>query len=184
MRRYIISFFVTLGLIALLIILLLSGGNKPKTPGGQTLPSYASTDAQVSVLIDGPINADSLHNQILITVDNTNVTYEHLTGYDGTSVDTRVYSNTEAAYDAFLHALYHAGFTEGNNDPKLRDESGYCPTEDRYIFELTQDNNTLERYWNTTCNHTKTYEGDTGLTLRLFKAQVPDYNALTQNIAL
>ena len=183
--RYFIGLIVTLGLLVLLIVLLINGGgSKPNTSGPKPLYSYASTDAQVSMTIDGPINADSLHEQVRITVDNANVTYEHIHGYQGNVVDTRIYANNQDAYNAFLHALYHAGFARGDNNPALKDESGYCAVGDRYIFELTQDGNTLERYWTTSCGNTKTYMGSANLTLTLFKAQVPDYTTLTSNIQL
>lgn len=185
MRRYFIGLFIALGLIILLIILLLSGGKKSNAPT-KKLYDYASTDAQVSVTIDGPINAASLHQQIRIIVDNTNVTYEQIQGYDGNVVDTHLYANTENSYNAFLHALRHAGFSAGDNNPALsKDGLGYCPTGQRYIFELTQDDNNLQKYWNTSCGGgPKTYLGNTPLTLTLFRAQVPDYNQLTNGLAV
>ncbi|HXE10243.1 MAG TPA: hypothetical protein VN554_02345 [Verrucomicrobiae bacterium] len=183
MRRYFIGLFIALGLIILLIILLLSGGKKPVT-SGKRLVDYADTDAQVSMLIDGPVNAVSLHRQISITVDSTNVTYEALQGYDGDATDTQIFANTQSSYDAFLHALQHAGFSKGDNSPALKDERGYCPLGNRYIFELTQDGNTLQRYWTTSCggNTPMSYLGSRNLTLTLFQAQVPGYSKLSQSV--
>ena len=183
--RYIVGILVALGLVVLLIVLLVNGGGKSSPhPVTKKLYDYASTDAQVSLTIDGPINAESLHQQVRITVDNTDVTYEQLKGYQGNVVNTQIFANNEDAYNAFLHALYHAGFSLGSNNPALKDESGYCPTGDRYIFEMTQDGNTLERYWSTSCGNIKTYEGSTSLTLTLFQAQVPNYSGLTENVQL
>lgn len=183
--RYVIGIFIALGLIAILIILLINGGGKSgNTPAAKPLYDYASTDAQVSLTIDGPINADSIHEQVRITVDNTNVTYEQIQGYQGTAVNTKIYANNTDAYDAFLHALMRVGFTQGDNNPALKDGSGYCATGEHYTMELTEDDNTLESYWNTSCNNTKSYLGNIGLTLRLFKAQVPDYDQLTKNLSL
>jgi hypothetical protein len=183
--RYFIGFLITLGLIILLIILLISGNGKPKTGvTSKSLVDYASTDAQVSLTIDGPVNAASLHEQIRVTVDRDNVTYQNLNGYDGNVVDTKIFGNTQNSYDVFLHALKHAGFTHGDNNPAGRDERGYCPLGDRYIFELTQDGNNLERYWATSCGKPKTYLGSTSLTLSLFQNQIPGYQDLTQNIQL
>lgn len=185
MKRYIFGLLVAFGLIITLIVLLLTGGKK-SGPEAHTksLVDYASTNAQVSLLIDGPINADSLHNQVLITVDNTNVTYEHIKGYQGDAVSTKLFANNEPAYDAFLHALMRVGFSLGDNNPALRDYQGWCPTGNRYIFKLSQDGKTIQQYWNTSCNHTKTYLGNTGLTIQLFQAQVPDYSGLTHDIPL
>jgi hypothetical protein len=182
--RYFIGFLITVGLIILLIVLLFGGHGKPKarvTP--KSLESYASTDAQVSMLIDGPINA-SQHEQVQVTVNNESVTYENLTGYNGNVATTQTFSNTEASYDAFLHALAQAGFTSGNTSKALSDEQGYCPTGNRYVFELTQDDKTLERFWATSCGKPKTYLGNQNLTVTLFQRQVPNYERLTQGILL
>lgn len=185
--RYVIGFLVTLGLIALLIILLISGGGRKTGTthvSQKNLTDYASTDAQTVLTIDGPINAESEHDQVRITVDNTDVTYEHIRGYQGNAVQTKIFANNEDAYNAFLHALLHAGFTVGDNNPALRDPSGWCATGARYIFSLTQDGKTIQQYWNTSCDKTKTYEGNTPLTLTLFEAQVPGFNDLIQNLNL
>lgn len=183
--RYFIGFLITAGLIILLIILLISGHGKPKTPvTSKSLDSYASTDSQVSMTIDGPVIAASLHQEVRVTVDGDSVTYENLVGYDGQVVATQTFLNTENSYDVFLHALYHAGFTQGNNSAALSDERGFCPTGTRYIFELTQDGKSVQRYWTTSCGQTKTYLGLRSLTITLFQKQVPNYGQLTHNIAL
>lgn len=183
--RYFIGFMVVLGLVILLIILLLGGGGKHRAAiGTRNLVDYASTDAQVSMTIDGPVNAVSLHQQIRVTVDKNDVTFEQMSGYDGNVVNTQIFANTESAYNVYLHALGHAGFTLGDNNPALRDESGYCALGDRYIFELTQDGKILERYWSTSCGNTKTYKGNLSLTLTLFQNQVPGYSNLTGNVQL
>ncbi|HYH36375.1 MAG TPA: hypothetical protein VD706_02650 [Candidatus Saccharimonadales bacterium] len=181
--RYFIGFLVMVALIITLIVMLFNGGDKPAVPNTtKKLTDYANTDARVSMTIDGPINASSEHEQVRVTVDRNNVTYEHIKGYDGQVADTKIFENTENAYDVFLHALMHAGFTNGNNESALRDDRGYCPTGDRYIFELSENNDRLQRYWATSCGGVRTYDGALNLTLTLFKAQVPDYSGLTGNI--
>jgi hypothetical protein len=183
--RYFIGFLVTIGLIIILIILLFHGGGKSKVPAtAKSLTSYAATDAEVSMTIDGPVNAASEHEQVRVTVNRDNVTYQHIKGYDGQVVDTQIFANTENSYDVFLHALLHAGFTKGDSNKALQDERGYCATGDRYIFELNQDNDNLERYWASSCGSPKTYLGALNLTLTLFQAQVPGYQNLTSGIQL
>jgi hypothetical protein len=183
--RYFIGFLVTILLIILVIFLLVRGGGKPKvTTTAKTLDSYATTNAEVRLTIDGPVNADQIHNQVRISVDRDNSTFEHIKGYQGNTVKMQRYPNNQAAYATFLLALAHVGFTKGNPDPALRDERGYCPTENRYIFELRQDERDIERYWATGCGNPKTYLGNVGLTLDLFRAQIPDYATLTQDAEL
>ncbi len=184
-RRYFIGFIATVGLIILLIFLIFHSSGKPKVPTtSKTLDSYAVTDAEVSLIVDGPINADQLHQQVNITVGRDSATFEHIQGYQGNVVSLQNYANNVDAYTNFLFALAHAGFTEGNTSSSLADERGYCPLGDRYIFELKQDNQELERFWATNCGSPKTYQGNLSLTISLFQAQIPDYAQLVQNITL
>ena len=177
--RYFIGFLITIGLIILLIILLLSGGgNKNKTPTQQPLISYANSDAEVSVLVDGPVNAEQNHEQVRITVARDHVTYEKLSGYDGKITDSKTFANTGSSYDSFLHALQHAGFTLGVNTKALQDERGFCSSGNRYIYELAQDGSLIQRYWTSDCDKPKTYLGDQATTLGLFESQVPGWEEL------
>jgi hypothetical protein len=179
--RYLIGLLVTIGLLVLLIVIIVQGGGSSKSKVAQstkTLESYSQTDAVARLTTDGPINAAQNHQQIQITVGRDNVAIATKTGYDGTVTNLQTYSNTEASYSAFLHALDHAGFTKGNPDAKLKDESGYCALGSRYIFEFLQDGKTRERFWATSCGKPKTYLGALDLSLTLFHDQVPDYNKI------
>lgn len=181
--RYFIAFIATLGLLFLLLYLLLHGGSKPKPPvAPQTLMSYANTDAQVKLTIDGPINADQTHVAVRITVDQSEVVFEQIQGYQNNVINRQTFDSNEQAYVNFLAALQHVGFTQGDNTAAHKDERGYCPLGRRYIFELNQDGNELERYWSTSCGKPSTYQGSTALTLSLFEAQVPGYAQLTQKL--
>jgi len=181
--RYFIAFLATLGLLFLLLYLLLHGGGKAKVPTTQkTLISYASTDAQVKLTIDGPINSEQEHKAVRITVDQTQVTFEQIQGYQNNVVNQQSFTSNQDAYANFLAALQHAGFTLGSKNPALKDERGYCPLGERYIFELNQDGDELERYWATSCGKPASFEGSYPLVLQLFQAQVPGYAQLTQNL--
>jgi len=184
--RYFIGFLVTVGLIIILIILLFNGGDSPNKveETRKQLIDYATTDSEVIMTVDGPINAVSQHQSLRVIVDRSNVRYEEMTGYDGQVVESRLFANTDNAYDAFLHALQHAGFTRGTDTAALRDDVGYCPLGQRYIFELKNDGQQLQRYWATSCGNPKTYLGELTLTLTLFQAQVPDFALLSEGLNL
>lgn len=184
--RYFVGFIATLGLIILLIVLLFNGGgNKAKVPStSKTLNSYATTDAEVSMTIDGPIVADQDHQQIRVVVSNNDATFQHVQGYQGDVINQQSYANNVDAFTNFLFALGRVGFTNGNRSSTLKDERGYCPLGDRYIFELTQDGQTIERFWATSCGGTKTYSGNLDTTITLFQRQIPDYGIQSQNISL
>ncbi|HVW22875.1 MAG TPA: hypothetical protein VHB51_00050 [Candidatus Saccharimonadales bacterium] len=168
-----------------MIILLFSGGGSNKLPNNsRTLVSYANTDAKARLTIDAPIKDPAEHQQIQITVDRDTISLELLKGYDGEVTNVQSFPNSQNSFDVFLHSLSVANFTHGNTDKSLKDERGYCPLGDRYIFELLQDGSSIERFWATSCGSPKTYYGNVNLTLLLFENQVPNYSDLTQNVNL
>jgi hypothetical protein len=180
--RYFIGFFATILLIILLIILLVRGGGKPKVPSTvKTLDSYATTNSEVSLTIDGPINAASLHQQVRVTVDRNNATYEQFTGYDGQAVEMQKFPSTQNAYETFLLALQRVGFTRGDKSV-TQDERGFCPLGDRYVYMLKQDGRVIERYWAANCSGARSYLGEVSVTNNLFQAQIPNYNELVQDV--
>ena len=183
--RYFVGFLVAIGLIVLLVMLIFGGHKKNNVPTAmRPLSSYSTTDAIATLTIDGPINDAQTHNSIQISVDNTATLFTLYQGYDGHVVNQQSYANTVNGFDNFLHALAVAGFTQGNTDKALSDERGFCPTGDRYIFQLDQDGSHIERFWATSCGKPKTYTGNVPLTLTLFQAQVSNYNDLIQNVNL
>lgn len=182
--RYYIGLVVTLGLLILVLFLLFHSSGKSNVPTtSQPLYSYANTGSEVRLTIDGPINANEDHQQVQITVDQNVVTYDQFQGYDDHVVNQKQFPNSENAYTAFLYALYLNGFTKGNTSSALSNDQGHCALGDRYIFELIQGNNDLERFWATSCpSVVKSFEGNLPLMLTLFEAQVPNYQTLTEDI--
>ncbi len=181
--RYYIGFLVTVGLLVTLIFLLFHGGNSTVPTTSKPLYSYATTGSEVRLTIDGPINASQNHQQVQVTVNPNTVTFDQIQGYDGNIVNQQQFVNSQNAYTVFLHALAIAGFTEGNSSSALSDERGHCALGSRYIFELIEGGNDLERFWATSCPYvTSSYEGNISLTLTLFQAQVPGYATLAQNL--
>jgi hypothetical protein len=183
--RFFFGVLVAIGLIILIVILMLSGNGGSKLPAiTKTLTSYTNDNDAVRLTIDGPVNANQNHQGIQITVDNSDVTFEQLQGYQDSVVNLQNFANNQPAFAVFLHALNFAGFTKGNTAKSLSDERGYCALGNRYIFELLENGNDLERYWTSSCGSPKTYLGSLNLTLSLFEAQVPGYSQLAQNINL
>lgn len=183
--KYFLGFLITIGLIIMLVFLIFRGGDNREGPvAAKSLSSYASTDAAISMAIDGPILAEQDHNRIRITVDRNSVTFQQIRGYENDVVNQQVVPNTQAAYTNFLLALGRAGFTLNNRDNKLGDERGRCPLGARYVFDLQQGGDQLERYWATSCGNPRTYGGDLNLTITLFQRQVSNYFELVNNLRL
>jgi hypothetical protein len=181
--RYLLGFTALAALLIVLIILITTSGSKTTKTLPRTLDSYANTDAVVSMTIDGPINADQIHESILISVSNSTATYEQLQGYQGQVVNLQTFPDNVNSFTAFLFALERAGFTDGNKSAALQNQQGYCPLGDRYIFELNQNNHLLEHYWSTSCGGKNyTYLGELGATITLFQNQIPGYSKLSSNV--
>lgn len=183
--RYFIGYIVTIGLLIVLILFLVSsGGSGKKGPTPELLNSYASTDAEVRLVIDGPINSPQQHQSIRITVSAFEATYEQLQGYDGDVTKTLTFDNTENSYYAFLSALMQAGYTRGANITGFPTSTGLCPTGDRYNFALIQNGQEIQNYWATSCGGMASYKGSVPLTLQLFQAQIPNYNQASATVLL
>ena len=178
MLRYLIGFVVTVGLIILLVVLLFTGGpsspNKNVPTTGKPLDTYAATGSQVRLTIDGPIIANQDHRQSQYTIDRDNAALSIIQGYDGTVIDTHSFSNTQASYATFLHALELNGFTKGNtSNSNLKSEVGHCAGGYRYVFELINDGRDIERFWTTSCGTVRTFEGNSQFIIDLFHNQIP-----------
>ena len=183
--RYYIGFLIAIGLTIILILLLFAGGSSKTQP---TLPmkhlhDYATTDMEIILTVDGPIVADSLHQSYRITISNNEATFQEFQGYENVLINSRSYPNNVDAYYALLSSLTVAGFTKGDATPALANDTGLCPQGDRYDYRMTQDGQSLEHYWSTTCG-SATYAGNIGLTTWLFQHQIPDFSQLSANINL
>ncbi len=179
--RYIVGFLIGIGLIVLtfiLIVRIFSGGGDEARPREINLNSYSTTDTVMRLTMDGPVVADAQHQQIRITVGRDQVLFERFVGYQGDIADTKTYPNNPDAYSEFLKALDVAGYKLGNADgPK--DERGFCPTGQRFIYEAIGDGENILRWWQTSCGNSQgNFEGR-GVDIRnLYKKQVPEYRQL------
>ena len=183
--RYFIGFLVTIGLIIVIVFLLLTGGGKGKTTVQPlTVDSFVNSDTAVAeMIIDSPIQANQIHNDIKIDVTKAEVTMTVYQGYDQTVLRGQSYVNNDQSFAAFMHALQHAGFTKGNKDPLLKDERGYCPSGNRTIYSLSTAEKQLIRYWRTSCGE-GTFGGSISVVNYLFRQQIPmkDFQALTKDL--
>lgn len=180
--RYFTGFLIAIGLIVLVFVIILKGDGNSTRKQQIDLNSYANSEAMVQVTIDGPITADQTHQVVQISVGRSEGRIDILQGYEGSVKTTQTYQNNQNSYAVLLHALTLTGFTKGASDAKQNDERGYCPTGERYIFELLQGGDTIQRYWATSCGGQGTYRGSVGQTVDLFRKQIPDYGKLTANI--
>jgi hypothetical protein len=183
--RYLIGFLGIIAIVILVIILIVRGGsNGGVGPKAVDLSDYINGSSQVSLTIDGPVTADITHRSITIAVDERHTNAEVLRGYEGTSDRNRVITTNETLYANFIQSLKHAGFTNGINSDALKDYRGFCPTGQRYIYQLKNNNRTIFQYWSTSCGGQGTFKGNASTIQQLFKAQVPNYDDLTSSAGI
>ena len=181
--RFIIGFGIVIILIIISLIIII--GHHPVVHHQKPLESYTNNPtAQVAMLIDGPVNAESLHNQVQVFITNTGTTINTFRGYNGQVINSKHFYLSVNGFHVLLRSLAYAGFMNGSNNPKLSEASGYCPNGTTYIFSLDANGNQIQRYWTTSCGGTHTFNGNLGLTLQLFQAQVPDYGNMINNLNL
>lgn len=183
--RYLIGLLIGIGLIVLLFVVIFHHGSSTTAPSTtKPLIDYANTNTVVQYTDDFPVVANQTHRETVTTVGADQVTFSVLSGYQNETIRTQSYNNNAEAYANFLRSMQLAGFTKTNNDPKLKDERGYCPEGHRYIYEIKDGNNTIQHLWSTSCGNIGNFKGLTGTINDLFIKQVPDYNNLTQNVGL
>src|SRR5215510_3644872 len=102
--KYFFGFLAAIGLIVAVFLLVLRGfGGHGGTPQNQiNLLDYTTSDTVVRLTVDGPVNADSLHQSYRITVGRTDATIEIMSGYDGRVTTSKTYENTEESYATLL----------------------------------------------------------------------------------
>lgn len=187
-----VRFFLGVGLAVILLVVLIviifshsSSNNAPQAAVPKPLAAYATDpSAQVAMLIDGPVNAPSEHNQVQVIVSNSTTTINVFSGYDNLLKSSDNFPMSVSAFHVFLRSLEYAGYNYGSTSSNLSQASGFCPTGDRYIFSFNADNLQLERFWTTSCGGPHTFNGNSSLVLELFENQVPNYADLTSNLNL
>lgn len=170
--------------LIVIIILLVVPGHSSKPSTSRSLPSYANTPTIVRLRIDGPIVYDQLHQAIQIDVSNRDVVFEQLSGYQYQVVKQDTFPNNTSAYSNFLYALNYAGFNLGQASSSLDNDTGRCSAGERYNYQILNNGNFVQNFWSTSCGGTATYKGEVNQTIQLFKAQVPDYDKVSQGTNL
>lgn len=148
------------------------------------LADYSLTTTAMRLTIDGEVNTDEEHRAIRITISRSESRVEILKGYDKEVVAGKSYESTDKAYETFLRALDLMAYTKGNDNLQLEDDRGYCPEGQRYIYEIVDGTDIHQRYWSTSCNKEKSFEGDSQDIIKLFKKQIPDYRSFTKDVDL
>lgn len=185
--KYFLGVIAAIILVVLAVILIFRGGGDGDKPKDQqvVLSDYVNSDATVRYTMDGRIVAKEKHYAIRINVSRTRRSVEILNGYDGQVERSQDYENDINAFNTFLEALELAGYTKARENPEQEDDSGVCPTGNRYIYELTDTGAENLRLWSTSCTTRQgTFDGRASLVRQLFQAQIPNYSEVIRGIQL
>lgn len=187
LTRYLVGFIFSLALIILALVLFFS--NNPKTNPAQLqqqitrFSSYAKTDAEATLDINGPIVSPSNHNEVKISVSSSEINLQVIQGYDDSVTVNQTFPNSQNSFEAFLRALYINGFDATPKKNSLTSPLGLCSLGDTYTFGLNRNSNNIVNSWITNCySDISTYTGNFQNTLNLFQKQVPNYNQYTNNL--
>lgn len=182
--RTMIFLLVCLGLIILAVMLLRSiftTGSKSSTDVATTkLVSYAHSGSAAEFVTDGPIVHDQAHRTMRIIVDEQTSRIELIDGYNNSVVRQESFPNTAESYKAFLAGLETAGFSRGIKNSEST-ELGKCPLQNRYVYKMSDNSNTVFRYWASSCSK-GTFGGQTSSVHTLFRRQIPStvYNDISR----
>lgn len=193
----ILRFILVIGAILLLLFLVVNLVFRPakKTTTSSTSNTAASlsetfakaggSDAIVTFTIDGVINGNDQHRQILISVTKNSRTLTVFQGYQRSVLSTQSFANNDNAFQSFLNALYTAGFTAKKTNSTQTNIAGQCPLGNRFIYDSENIEGAPHDLWAATCT-TKigTFGGNVNTVNRLFQLQIPDYNTLVNGVNL
>lgn len=176
--KYFIAFLASIALVIFVVVLVVrgfTGNDKQDKNVPAPLIDYANTSVEMQYTITGPVIADEKRKALRITVGQDQVKIEKLEGYNEAISQQKIYANNLAAYSEFLRALDIAGYTVGLDDASLKDERGYCPSGERYSFDIIDGGSVKQHYWTTSCGKTGNFKGKSRSIITLFEKQVPDY---------
>jgi hypothetical protein len=182
--RFFLAILATIGLFILIFWLVFHTSSSSSTlPKALKLTNYATTDATVTFEIDGPINYDTAHRSIVITIGQNQNVVQVLEGYQGGVLDSATYPDNEPAFDEFLSALNYADFTTAHKST-VSSPTGTCALGNRYYFQVNENGNSLQNLWSTSCGGEGTFNGNLPTIETLFQAQIPNYDTITAGVGL
>ncbi len=185
--RYVVG-VLAIVVIAIFAVVLIGShhSSPPKTSTTKQvlkLPDYADKNSKTMLTAQGPVVGEDQFQSIRITVSRDNRRVEILQGYEGNTVNSEQFANTQSAYDVFLRALNNANFNS-KRASSFADERGVCALGDRYIYDLQNDNDQVVHTWSTSCGGEGTFAGKSSLVRQLFQNQIPDYGKFVSGVRL
>ena len=182
--RTILFILVGIGLLWLVFLLFskafsVTGNSNTTTVPQTSLSTYATTDAVTAMYIDGPVQSNQEHISLRISVSRSQAEIELIRGYEGQVVRQETFENNTTSYTNFLKALDKAQFNRAVKKTISKDERGFCPLRNRFIYTIEKGGSNISRSWMSTCG-TGNFTGNQALVRQLFVMQIP--NATFQDV--
>lgn len=176
-------FLGVLGVILLIIfvfVLIFRGSGTPSATEVRKLAEYAAEPQTVAEFTEsGAINGQEAHRTVRIRVTDSIRSVALVKGYNGDVIDRKTYSNTNAAFEAFLAGLEQGGF---NKERRTRlSFKSVCPSGSRFSYGLESEDDTVVDTWSASCER-GSFGGERTLIRRLFQAQIPDYDEFVDDV--
>ena len=165
------------------------GGNQPdpaQVDVSQQALLNPSVSHSVRMTVRGTLVADENFRSYRITIDSSSRIMSTHSGYLGTSIDSKQYTNNTKAYEEFVHALDKANLALGTQLPSEKDDTrGICASGQVYEFEILENNRAVKRLWTSTCKGSAgSLKASVTQVEKLFLNQIPDQKNLLKNIDL
>ena len=194
MKKTLVSriLLILLGLLVLVVLFaiismigraIFSSEDSPDSPISDSPSLLTNTvDMSVEMTIRGPIVADENFQTIQFEISSSKRQIARYSGYSLTEIDSSTSDNTFRAYDEFIHALNHAGFTKGTASSNPIDTRGLCATGKLYEFRVKQSDETIQEFWTSSCKNVKgTSTADLKSIYHLFSVQLPESSTILTN---
>lgn len=176
--KTILIILVSIGLIWLVVLLFskafspTSSTTSTSTVQQKSLSSYATTDAVTAMYIDGPVRVNQEHMSLRISVSRSQTQAELIRGFDGQVEKQEVFENNSESYTNFLKSLDKAQFDRAVKKTISKDERGFCPLRNRFVYTIDQGSKSIFRGWTSTCG-IGNFAGNQTLVRQLFLMQIP-----------
>lgn len=188
--RYGLGVLLVIFLVIVGAVVLFDGDNSSssKQLRNTQIVDYENKDrASVSWTQQGVLVGEDQRRSIRVIVTRNNRMVEVLDGYEQRVEKSQQYTNTPAAFSAFVRALDDASFGL-ERDVSEPDERGMCPTGNIFIYRLTDVGTEIMRTWSGNCSRAGgSFGGSTknaSLIARLFKAQITGYSDFVSGVKL
>lgn len=182
MRYFLSVLAIVLVLVISIIVIARSGGNTSRNNAINVANYGTNLSSAATETTYGYLVGENQRVAVQVVVNPSTRTINILSGYENNVVNTQTYSNTPAAYQAFLGGLANAGF-ELSKPTSQVNMFGVCPLGDTYTYELNNGEKDVINSWSTSCRASDgTFKGSASLVLQLFQMQIPNYFTFTNNL--